>query len=167
MPVKVDAAILETLGQSVWRPKPDFFLSEERGGTLKSDFDDSLTVQSHSDLSDSILYYFIGRNLDSIWHNEDAREWQLLTNIFFAVGLEVEEIGYFDTSNLHSEECLLASLDEIIDSGAEKVFSFDDQSELVEQLSEGLAVVSLPDLTTQLMSGKAKKHCYHLLISND
>lgn len=107
---------------------------------------------------------FIGEGLDSIWDNDQTPEGRLLEQLVKALSWENCDVIYYDTANLHSDEAIFTTLDEIIDAGVEAVFSFDEGGELLEHLSEGVNVVLLPSLTNQLQSGSAKKSCYAHLI---
>ncbi len=166
MVAKVDASLLNVFGQVTWQPKSSYFSStvENAPAELAADLTTQLVVEEQSE--HRVEQIFIGSGLDSFWDNEESTEWRLLANIFNAVGFSVENIEYYDTSNLHSEDTVFATLEEIIESGVEIVFSFDERGELVDQLGEGLQVVHLPDLQHQLMSGQAKKNCYQQLLSH-
>lgn len=110
--------------------------------------------------SNKPLRVFIGEGLDAVWQNEETPEGRLLDRILDVMAWADEDVEYYDTANLHSDEAIFTTLDEIIEAGVDTVFSFDEDGELVEQLAEGVTVILLPSLASQLQSGSAKKTCY-------
>lgn len=106
---------------------------------------------------------WIGSGMNAIWQNEMAPEWHLLTNLLTAFNRSTE-LMVFDTDELVTEESVWAALEEVIDSGAEHVFTTNAAHELVEQLSEGVEVLSVPRLDELLASPALKKQLYRLLL---
>lgn len=100
---------------------------------------------------------FVGVGLEQVWQNEESPAWRLMLNILNALEISEEDVLYFDTGLLHTEDAIWMTLEEIIDTGVEQVFSFDEEGLLNEALSEGLQVEILPSLDAMLMQGYAKK----------
>ncbi|MPQ75615.1 hypothetical protein [Hydrogenovibrio sp. JE_KL2] len=106
---------------------------------------------------------FVGVGLEQVWQNEESPAWRLMLNILNALEISEEDVLYFDTGLLHTEDAIWMTLEEIIDTGVEQVFSFDEEGLLNEALSEGLQVEILPSLDAMLMQGYAKKQGYYRL----
>lgn len=112
---------------------------------------------------DSIV--FIGAGLASIWQDEEKPEWRLLQNILNTFQLAIENAVCFDSNLLQTEDSIQLTIEEIIELGCENVFSFDESSELVEQLQEGLQVTLIPSLSEQLTRWQSKKTCFETMNS--
>jgi DNA polymerase III psi subunit len=106
---------------------------------------------------------FIGAELSVIWENEGQAEWQLLQNILKSFKLDVENVVCFDSNLLQTDETIQLTIEEIIEIGCEQVFSFDEDSDVIAELQEGLQVAFLPDLSEQLVSWQAKKVCFEIM----
>lgn len=171
--VKLDAGLLEQLGMTTWRSNASFAMENHDDLSMQtkenvSDMDES-EVDSNalsvpllkSTTAQSIV--FLGSGLDRVWQNEALSEWELFQNILQSVSVEQDRVLYFDSANIQTEDAVFMTLEEIIESGVEYVFSFDSESLLNEHLSEGLAVIELPSLFQMLSSAQAKKSCYYLL----
>ncbi|MDG6774070.1 hypothetical protein QCB45_06980 [Thiomicrorhabdus sp. ZW0627] len=102
----------------------------------------------------------IGSGLNSIWEDENRLEWQLWLNICEALGWPEDQVAYYDTDALISEEMLFSTIEEIVESGVERVLSMQPYSELSEQLSEGLQVIEVPSLQDMLFDPYAKQSFY-------
>lgn len=109
---------------------------------------------------DKIGFVLLGSGLNSIWEDETKSEWLLLQNICQAFGLSEEQLSYFDTDSLISEEAIFTTMEEIIDLGVEWVFSMESEHAISEQLSEGVQVIHIPSLEQMLFDPYAKQSFY-------
>ncbi|MEA3406154.1 MAG: hypothetical protein U9R28_10525 [Pseudomonadota bacterium] len=103
---------------------------------------------------------FIGSGLNSIWEDESKLEWQLLQNICQAFDWSEDELSFFDTDSLISEDAIFTTMEEVIDQGVEWVLSMDSEHSITEQLSEGVQVIEVPDLEQMLSDPYAKQSFY-------
>lgn len=134
--------------------------------------DKSQVEEGHAEVSDDLLaplttekvaLVFVGEGLEQVWQNDEAPAWVLMLNILDALKVHQEEVVYFDTALLHTEDAIMMTIEEIIETGVEQVFSFDEDSMLNEALTEGLHVEVLPSLDEMLVQGSAKKQVYYRL----
>jgi hypothetical protein len=145
-------ASLKHLGLSPMRLNSDFRPSE--GSMIDS-------VELSQQPSSAV---FIGDGLSNIWEIEESAEWQLLKNILNSFQIEIEETVHFDSSLIQTESAIQLTVDEVIATGVEQVYSFDEGGELLEYLQEGMEVIYLPLLSEQLINWQAKKSCYISLL---
>lgn len=176
---------LEILGLTQWHLKPQFSqlpqaedvveerLSVNQNVDSLNDTDASQAVSVNAkkvEYDDSLSsevpiapIVWVGSDLNDIWQNESSPEWLLLMNILKAFDIAQERLMFFDTLPLATEDALFTTLEEIIESGAEHVFAFDETDPLVEKLLDGVEVILLPSLTDLLYSSTLKKQLYGLL----
>lgn len=122
--------------------------------------------RSTANTQDSVGLILIGSGLNSIWEDEDQLEWQLWLNICEALNWPEDQIVYYDTEALISEEMLFATMEEIVESGVDCVLSMQSDSELSEQLSEGLQVIEVPSLQDMLVDPYAKQSFYQSVVTS-
>ncbi len=108
---------------------------------------------------------FIGSKLSAIWQVASSVEWQLFNNILTTFNIEPTDVIFFDTDLLTTEEAQFLIVDEIIAMGVETIYCFGENNKLAEQLQEGLAIVFLPTLTSQLNNWQDKKSMLALMLS--
>ncbi|WP_024850734.1 hypothetical protein [Hydrogenovibrio kuenenii] len=113
--------------------------------------------------TEKVALVFVGEGLEQVWQNDETPTWGLMLNILDALNIHQEEVVYFDTALLHTEDAIMMTIEEIIETGVEQVFSFDEESMLNEALAEGLHVEVLPSLDEMLAQGFAKKQVYYRL----
>lgn len=106
----------------------------------------------------------IGSELNAIWENDDALEWQLWLNICHAFGWPEEQVRYFDTDVLSSDEAVFTTLEEIMALEVSQVVSMVPEHPLAEQLAEGLPVLAVPSLGEMLADPYAKHRFYEALM---
>lgn len=149
----MNIADLEQLGLVNFSVKPEFdFISTD------------LPVDNVEDLTDSkVSCVLVAAGLSSIWQNESKDEWVLLENILQSIGLDADAVIFFDSEIIQTEEAIMNCIEEIIEEGVEFAFSFDENSELIKQLQEGLSIAFLPSLGEQLASANSKRDCYQVL----
>jgi len=102
----------------------------------------------------------LGSGLNSIWEDESKSEWLLLQNICQAFGLSEDQLSFFDTDGLISEEAIFSTMEEIIDLGVEWILSMDSEHPITEQLAEGVQVIDVPSLELMLFDPYAKQSFY-------
>lgn len=179
----ISANVLNTLGLPVWQSRPGQFLVTQKpeepdlSNYVVSDDNQSDGIQVEevsspvnyaSSLAENEfqkVFIFLGAGLNTIWQNEDRSEWQLFLNILSAFNLSEEQVRFFDTSQLVTEEAIFATLDEIIELGVEQVFAFDETGPLLQELSEGAQIVVMPSFEDLLSSPHAKRDFYHLMMA--
>lgn len=137
----------------------------ESAGAFVSEVVDSSVENVQAVFSPSIKLIFVGQGLEQVWLDEDNYAWQLMSNMLHALQVSEENVLYFDTSLLHTEDAIEMTLEEIIETGVDQVFCFDEDGALNELLAEGLQVEILPDLEVMLTHPHAKKHSYYRLAS--
>lgn len=179
----IPAHLLNTLGLPIWQsrsgqflisqkvkesPSPSYAVSDEEPqhdttqveeGGAPVDFAASLVEEELKR-----VFVFLGAGLNTIWQNEDRSEWQLFLNILSAFHLSEDQVRFFDTSQLVTEEAIFATLDEIIELGVEQVFAFDETGPLLQELSEGAQIIVMPSFEDLLNSPRAKRDFYHLMM---
>lgn len=106
----------------------------------------------------------IGSELNAIWENDDALEWPLWLNICRAFGWPEEQVSYFDTDVLSSDEAVFTTLEEILALDVSQVVSMVPEHALAEQLAEGLLVLTVPSLGEMLADPYAKHRFYETLM---
>lgn len=106
----------------------------------------------------------IGSGLNAIWENDELPEWQLWLNICRAFGWSEEQVSYYDTEVLSSEEAVFTTLEEIMAFDVEQVLSMAPDHALSEQLAEGFAVLAVPSLSEMLADPYAKRDFYETLM---
>lgn len=184
---KFSADLFEQMGGTSWVARPGYFEnradphraagvnaeeSQESSDAESFALDSSeASVESSPEFSaavekspvqeqESIGLVLVGSGLNSIWEDDSRQEWQLWLNICEALGWQEEQVAYYDTDALISEEMLFSTMEEIVESGVERVLSMQPDSELSEQLSEGLQVVEVPTLHDMLVDPYAKQSFY-------
>jgi len=110
--------------------------------------------------TDKLSFVMLGSGLNSIWEDESKSEWLLLQNICQAFGLSEDQLSFFDTDGLISEEAIFSTMEEIIDLGVEWVLSMDSEHPITEQLAEGVQVIEVPSLELMLYDPYAKQSFY-------
>lgn len=114
-------------------------------------------------LKSDLPFILIGADLDSIWQNETTLEWQLLQNMARIFVWDLENLHYYDTRHLVSEDAIFATLEEVMELQVDWVVSMDSESLLAEHLEEGLQVIRIPGLAELLSDAYAKKDCFTTL----
>lgn len=170
--VKLDAGLLDQLGMTTWQRNSSFAVQPLASESMPQDVEtvekdeeanSQNVVSSLADVSPMRTVVFLGDGLDHVWQNEALPEWTLFQNMLRSVSVEQEQALCFDSANIQTEDAVFMTLEEIIESGVDFVFTFDSGSLLNEHLAEGLTVVELPALSRMLSSSQAKKSCYYLL----
>lgn len=125
----------------------------------------SLDYAAGLDFEHQRAFVFLGAGLNAVWQNEERPEWQLFLNILSAFSLSEDQVRFFDTSELVTEEAIFATLDEIIELGVEQVFAYDETGPLLQELNEGAHILVIPSLDELLSSARAKRDFYHLMMA--
>lgn len=112
---------------------------------------------------DKVPFIVIGEDLSQFWQNDAAPEWQLWKNICDAFGWDNEQIPFYDTLHLVTEETIFVSLEEIMEMEVDWVLSMDSESIFAEHLQEGLQLKTLPSLSAMLSDAYAKKTFFQTL----
>lgn len=103
----------------------------------------------------------LGSGLNAIWEDDSRMEWQLWRNICQALNWSEEQVHFFDTDTLISDEALFATVEEIIGLGVESVLSMQVADHpLSEMLSEGVQLLEVDSLENMLSDPYAKKSFY-------
>lgn len=139
-------------------PKPEELQQDENSEAI-AHTDNAQPISLKSDLP----FILIGADLDSIWQNESTLEWQLLQNIARVFDWDLENLHYYDTRHLVSEEAIFATLEEVMEMQVDWVVSMDSESVLAEHLEEGLQMIRVPSLEELLADAFAKKDCFMTL----
>ncbi|BBP42961.1 hypothetical protein [Thiosulfativibrio zosterae] len=113
---------------------------------------------------EKVPFIVIGEDLSRVWQNDESLEWQLWKNIAEVFGWGVEQIPFYDTLLLNSEDAIMATLEEVMEMELDWVLSMDAESLLAEHLQEGLRVKPCPSLSTMLSDPYAKKTFYQLML---
>jgi len=184
--IKFSTGLFEQLGATTYVTRPAYFQKHDYSGSVKqledptvvspdmpvmdsekpidndsvSSVESTELVESSARMKQAVSIVLIGAGLNSIWEDESKLEWQLLQNISQAFGWSEDEIGFYDTDALISEEAVFATMEEVIDFGVEWVLSMDSEHVITEQLSEGVQVVEVPDLEQMLSDPYAKQSFY-------
>jgi len=103
----------------------------------------------------------IGPGLESIWQDETSVAWQLWQNIMLAFNWDESQVVFFDTELLVSDDMVFSTMEEVIDLGVEWLLTMDEEHDIVEQLAEGVRVVSVPDFESMLSDPYSKQSFYH------
>lgn len=119
---------------------------------------------SLSFVADKVPFIVIGEGLSGIWQNEDALEWQLWKNICEVFAWDSEQIPFYDTLHLVSEDAIFATLEEIMEMEVDWVLSMDSDSLFAEHLQEGLRLKTCPSLSLMLSDAYAKKSFYQIIM---
>jgi len=107
----------------------------------------------------------IGAGLESVWQNEESLAWQLWQNIMKAFDWDENQVVFFDTEHLVTEDAIFSTMEGVIDLGVEWVLTMNEEHEISEQLAEGVQVVSVADFDQMLSDPYAKQSFYHSIIS--
>lgn len=103
----------------------------------------------------------LGSGLNAIWEDDSRIEWQLWRNICQALNWSEEQVHFFDTDTLISDEALFSTVEEIIGFGVESVLSMQVADHpLSEMLSEGVQLLEVDSLESLLSDPYAKKSFY-------
>lgn len=121
------------------------------------------SVTSHVLIENAVV--LIGPGLESVWQDETSVAWQLWQNIMLAFDWDESQVVFFDTELLVSDDMVFSTMEEVIDLGVEWVLTMDDEHEIVEQLSEGVQVVSVPDFESMLSDPYSKQSFYHTVLA--
>ncbi|WP_178862986.1 hypothetical protein [Thiomicrorhabdus cannonii] len=175
--VKFSSDLFVQLGGQVWQTRPAEFwqaqknasaVVESRGQgeavSLKTQSLAPVSVLSERHQLEPAGLVLIGSGLNAIWENDEALEWQLWLNICRAFAWPEEQVTYFDTDVLSSEEAVFTTLEEIMALDVEQVLSMAPEHALSEQLAEGFAVLTVPSLSDMLADPYAKRDFYETLM---
>lgn len=181
--IKFSTGLFEQLGGNLYLSRPAYFeknvfaasgscadkkqfsSSAQSTETLKHQAT-SETVDSERPLVSGLLQapqasvVILGAGLNSIWEDESKLEWQLLQNICQAFDWSEEELSFFDTDSLITEDSMYTTTEEVIELGVEWVLSMDAEHAITEQLSQGVQVVEVPDLEQMLSDPYSKQSFY-------
>ncbi len=168
---KYSEDLLQQIGVQPWQGKKDFIfntasladsqIEKLEGVEIEESKKNIVSDSVDKDSRQAILpFILIGAGLDTIWQNEEKIEWQLLKNISKVFSWDLENLYYYDSQHIISEEAIYATLDEVMAIDVDWVLSMDTESLLSEHLSEGLQIISLPDLSQMLADPYAKKDCF-------
>ena len=113
---------------------------------------------------EKVPFIVIGEDLSQVWQNDESLEWQLWKNIAEVFQWDVEQIPFYDTLHLNSEDAIMSTLEEVMEMELDWVLSMDSESLLAEHLQEGLMVKPCPSLSTMLSDPYAKKTFYQLML---
>lgn len=178
----ISASLLNTLGLPTWQSRPGHFLQSQKSEeSVMSNYEilseDSSKAVQVEEVSNSLDYaasldvehprsfVFLGAGLNTVWQNEESSEWQLFLNILSAFNLSEDQVRFFDTSQLVTDEAIFATLDEIIELGVEQVFAYDETGPLLQELNEGAHIIVIPTLAELLSSARAKRDFYPLMMA--
>jgi hypothetical protein len=75
-----------------------------------------------------------------------------------------EQVLFFDTDTLSTEEAMYATMEEVIESGVDTVLSMHWEHPFNEMLAEGVRVLEVADLTTMLQDPHAKQAFYRVAL---
>lgn len=172
--VDLPESLLAQMGGQVWqerlkiaRPIPQQAVEELGSGVVTEEVSVKVTPSqvTPSKHENKLSFILIAPGLEAIWEVEDALEWQLLQNIAQVFHWDLEQLTYFDTDLLATEEAVMATLEEVFALQVTTVFSMDSDSMLSQYFTEGFEVITLPSLEQMLSDGYAKKMCYNTLIT--
>lgn len=169
------AGLLQQVGVTTYLSRPAYFeanLANPDPSDNASEFPEA-SVQRVESLPGSIAgielmslpaepnsIVVLGASLSSIFQDESKSEWLLMQSICHAFGWTEEQLRFFDTEALTSEESIFTTMEEVIEIGVEWVLSMDSGHTITEQLSEGVHVVEVPDLEQMLSDPYAKQTFY-------
>lgn len=178
----LSASLLNTLGLPIWQSRPGYFLqppkshesvmpsyeisNEGAGETVQvEEVSNPLDYAAALESEHQRAFVFLGAGLNTVWQNEERSEWQLFLNILSAFNLSEDQVRFFDTSQLVTDDAIFATLDEIIGLGVEQVFAYDEAGPLLQELNEGAHIIVIPSLDELLSSARAKRDFYHLMMA--
>lgn len=168
--VRFTAGLLQQLGVRAYLNRPAYFehntaSSIDNGSeALSSEAEEMVNPAVEAELMslppepNSIV--FLGASLNSVFQDESKSEWLLMQSICQAFGWSEEQLRFFDTDTLASEESIFTTMEEVIEIGVEWVLSMDLEHPITEQLSEGVHVIGVPDLEQMLYDPYAKQAFY-------
>lgn len=167
--IEFSAELMNQMGVQTWQEKQGFVFatSNQQENPLPAEAE-AEAEEKTSSFNQSVAkvkqvglpFILIGSGLDGIWQNDETLEWQLLKNIAKVFTWDLEQLHYYDTSHLASEEAIYATLDEVMEMEVDWVLSMDTESLLADHLEEGLQIISVSSLTQMLSDPYAKKDCF-------
>ena len=153
---------LTQLGLAAFSLKPAFSSSQEVIEVMQEPLKSGENVPLMNALEETSCV-LVGSGLSTLWQDDMNVLWRLLENIFQSVSIDLESASYFDTDIVQTEEAIFSCIEEVIESGVECIYTFEEEHELVDQLQESLSVIFLPSLEAQVQSGASKRECYQAL----
>lgn len=159
-PAYLGKALNRPIGDGSGVSEPHQESHDQVGSAVDSQPDSKFDTELMSLPSESGSIVLLGVSLNSIFQDETKPEWLLMQNICQAFGWTEEQLRFFDTDVLASEESIFTTMEEIIEIGVEWVLSMDSDHPITEQLCEGVHVVEVPDLEQMLSDPYAKQTFY-------
>ncbi|WP_143483740.1 hypothetical protein [Hydrogenovibrio sp. SC-1] len=175
------------LGLPLWKARPGFFseglkvtqqsesnteleavatqtnISQPPIDNTTSIHDESSTASTEAVALNSLPWVWVGAGLADIWQNPQRPEWQLTLNILKAFDRSISELHFVDSQLCQSEEAIMNALDTIIDLGVDRVFVFERNTAIIEDLQAGAELIDLPSFEQLFTSAEAKKSLYQIL----
>lgn len=183
----LNQSFFSALGLPLWRARPGYFSSalsvaqqSESNSELEaattqvnvsqpptdntiSIRDEPSTESTEAMALNSLPWVWVGAGLADIWQNPQRPEWRLTLNILKAFNRSTAELHFVDSQLCQSEEAIMDALDTIIDLGVDRVFVFERDTAIIEDLQAGAELIDLPSFDQLFASAQAKKTLYQML----
>lgn len=165
----MNLGLLNDLGVTVWQAKPGF----QRLGLTHEMASDSegcgaQSVASKMPNLDQIpaaqpYWVLLGAGLKPLWQQGNNQAW-LLWQAMIHFHLESpQKMMFFDTDLLHAEDQQFDVLEQIIETGVERIFTMDTEHPINEMLMEGAQLIAIPRFEQMLAQPSLKCEVYKAL----
>lgn len=166
------------LGITQWITRPGFqtVSAEEAVQTVQAQSEIGAGQAEQADQTDAIQpseeslvnqpktqrpsWVLIGAGLASIWQKDNDQAWLLWNNIIHYHLDSVEQVLFYDTDQILSEDAGFDVIEELIEREIETVFSMDPEHELHQQLAESINLITLPSFEQMLEQPQLKRHTF-------
>lgn len=168
--VRLPVELLADLGVTAWQLKPSFQnldLIDQAESRL--DADGSLTgvgrkMSEINSQKPAIKWVLLGNGLSVLWQQPENQAWLLWKAIMQFHLDDFQQMRYFDTAGLQSEDQQFETLEQIIELGVDHVFTMDAEHPINEMLAEGAQVVVLPHFEQLIEQPLLKREVYMALM---
>lgn len=167
--VQLSPGLLADLGVSAWQAKPAF---QQAGVEFAPVVDAALHLSDESGVMPLAsthqrpalpFWVLLGSGLNAIWQADNNQVWLLWQAILQFHLSDVSQMRFFDTDSLQDEDLQFEVLEQIIETGAERVFTMDADHPINEMLIEGAQLVVLPSFEQMLDQPLLKRDVYMAL----
>lgn len=108
----------------------------------------------------AVQWVLIGDDLAKIWQNEQHQAWLLWRNMINVHLQQPQQMLFFDTSDIHSEQAAFDVIEQLIELGVETVFSMSPEHMLHSMLAESIQLETLPSFEQMLDQPILKRQAF-------
>ncbi|UQB41823.1 hypothetical protein JX580_09120 [Thiomicrospira microaerophila] len=168
--VSLPVELLADLGVTAWQLKPGFQkldLIDQAESRLDADANPTGVGGQMSETAShkpALTWVLLGSGLSVLWQQPENQAW-LLWNAIMQFHLDdFQQMRYFDTADLQTEDQQFEALEQIIELGVDRVFTMDAEHPINEMLAEGAQVIMLPHFEQLIEQPLLKREVYFALI---